>query len=93
MRTYGTLYPDVPVPPPGAPLIGGGSWTVPSGTWADVSYTVTQAPDGSFVSGQACNCRGCRYEARADGLCKHVDRVRWWLENDPLAAQAAAVLC
>ena len=89
MRISGCLYPDVPAPPRSAPLIDGGSWTVTSDTWPDVDYTVTRTPDGHW----GCDCPGFRYGARADGLCKHVDRVQRWLAEDPLAARAAAVLC
>jgi hypothetical protein len=90
MRIYGCLYPDVPALPRSVPLVdGSGSWTVTSDRWPDVSYTVTCSPDGHW----GCDCPGARYEARADGLCKHVERVRGWLASDPLAAQAAAVLC
>ena len=89
MRIYGALYPDVPAPSLSAPLIDGGSWTVPSASLPDVSWTVTRSPDNHWE----CDCPGCRYGARADGLCKHVDRVQGWLADDPLAAQAAAVLC
>jgi len=93
MRTYGCLYyaPDrVPGASSSVPLTGGGtgSWTVPSDTWPDTEYTVTKAPGGRFE----CDCPGFRYGARADGECKHTDRVRGWLAEDPLAAAAAAAL-
>ena len=84
MRTFGCLYPDVPAPPRGAPLIDGGSWTVTSDTWPDVKYTVTRSPDGRWE----CDCPGARYH----GHCKHITRVQGWLAEDPLAAGAAAVL-
>ena len=90
MRTYGDLYLDAGTSPSSAPLIGSGvlSWSSKSDTWADVTYTVTRTPDGRWE----CDCPGFRYQARADGLCKHVDRWRAYWETDPLAAAAEAVL-
>jgi hypothetical protein len=71
-----------------ARLTGKMSWSVPSDTHSDVTWTVTRTPDGCFE----CNCPGCRYGARADGECKHIDRVCGWLEKDPAAAEAAALV-
>jgi hypothetical protein len=83
MRTYGDPFFSPPVHR--ARLTGKMSWSVPSDTHADIIWTVTRTPDGCFE----CNCPGCRYSARADGECKHIDRVRGWLERDPAAAAAA----
>jgi len=35
-------------------------------------YTVTQRADGTW----ACECLGYLHQARADGRCKHIDKVR-----------------
>lgn len=91
MRTYGDLYYAGPAPSATeAPLTDGaeGVWTVHSDTHADVQYTVIRTPDGRFV----CDCRGCRYQARADGECKHIDRVRGWLAAGAGSILAAATL-
>lgn len=88
VRISGCVYPDAVHRPLAAPLINGGSWTVQSDTHSDVKYTVTRSPDGRWE----CNCPGGRYGARADGLCKHIDRVQGWLAQPPLATVPEAVL-
>lgn len=42
-----------------------------SGSEPGLCHTVTRAPDGSLE----CSCAGFRYQARADGLCRHIDEV------------------
>lgn len=88
MRTYGDPYLGPPPPPHRVRLAGRLAWAAPSDSHADVFYTVVRTPDGHWE----CDCPGCRYAARADGECKHIDRVRGWLEQDPHAAEAAADL-
>jgi hypothetical protein len=44
---------------------------VPSGSEAGLCHTVTRLPDGSLE----CSCAGFRYQARSDGLCRHIDDV------------------
>jgi hypothetical protein len=60
---------------------------VPSETHSAVTYTVTRTPDDQWQ----CDCLGCHYGARMDRECKHIDRVRGWLADDPAAAEAAAL--
>jgi hypothetical protein len=86
MRYWGSPYSPAPSVHR-APLTGKMSWSVPSETHSDVTYTVTRTPDGQWQ----CDCLGCHYGARADGECKHIDRVRGWLADDPAAAEAAAL--
>jgi hypothetical protein len=45
---------------------------VPSDSEPGLEYRVSRYPDGSW----SCTCPGCRHAARADGLCKHVDREK-----------------
>jgi hypothetical protein len=44
---------------------------VPSGSEPGLFHTVTRLPDGNLE----CSCAGFRYQARADGLCRHIDDV------------------
>jgi len=44
---------------------------VPSRSKAGVTYDVRQLADGTWE----CSCPGFRYQARADGLCAHIDEV------------------
>jgi hypothetical protein len=69
MMTIGVLYysPQRPV------LLGEEfSWKVRSDRDRDILYTVTRFPDGRWD----CDCPAFRYESRADGQCKHIDRKR-----------------
>jgi hypothetical protein len=44
---------------------------VPSRTKAGLTYDVRQLADGTWE----CSCPGFRYQARADGVCAHLDAV------------------
>lgn len=44
---------------------------VPSNSTAGMFYDVRQLADGTWE----CSCPGFRYQARADGLCAHLDGV------------------
>ena len=44
---------------------------VPSGSEPGLCHLVTRLPDGTLE----CSCAGFRYQARSDGLCRHIDDV------------------
>lgn len=45
---------------------------VASASEPGVFHQVSRLPDGSWE----CDCRGYRYGARSDGLCRHIDGER-----------------
>lgn len=53
--------------------VNGVLWSieVPSRSTPGLSYDVRQLDDGTLE----CSCPGFRYQARSDGLCKHIDEV------------------
>jgi hypothetical protein len=42
---------------------------VPSARDPELIYRVSRLADGTWM----CSCRGFRYQARSDGLCRHID--------------------
>jgi hypothetical protein len=86
VHVSGDLYP--PADPHRAPLSEVASWTVRSDRDPSVWYTVELYPDGHWE----CSCPGRQYQARADGLCKHIDRQKAaWAASQ--ADLLAAALC